>query len=278
MSILFLGNDPRQIYACEYLNHNHIDSTIYSKETIQDDMVLLLEKAEAIALPSPVSYDGININQTKLGIIDIINHINENSIILGGMINENIKKSLSEKGIKYFDYFNYPSFQIKNALLSAEGSIHFAKCHYKKSIYGSNTAIFGFGRIGKILAFSLKAHGADVCICARKSEDIAWSDMLGFKSFNISESQFKEKFKSKKYDIIFNTVPCNIINEDLVKALPSDTMIIDIASYPYGIDKSLAEKYNLDYHIESGIPGRYAPQSAGILVGETIMNIIYSER
>ncbi len=278
MSILFLGNDPRQNYACEYLKYNHnIDSIVYSKETIQDDIFLFLTKAEAIALPSPVSYDGVNISQTRFGVADIMNYISEKSVILGGMINENTKKSLYKKGIKYFDYFDYPSFQIKNALLSAEGALYFAKHHYKKSIYGSNAAILGFGRIGKILALSLKAQGADVCVCARKSEDIAWSNMLGFDSLNLYEPKFKDNFKSKKYDMIFNTVPCNILNEDFVKVLPRDTLIIDIASYPYGIDKSLVEKYNLNYHIESGIPGRYAPQSAGILVGETIMNIIYSE-
>jgi dipicolinate synthase subunit A len=64
------------------------------------------------------------------------------------------------------------------------------------------------------------------------------------------------------------------MGESFVKTLIDDTLIIDIASYPFGIDESLVKKYNLKYFRESGIPGRYAPKSAGEIMAKTIIDYI----
>ena len=42
-----------------------------------------------------------------------------------------------------------------------------------------------------------------------------------------------------------------------------DTKILDIASRPYGVSKEVVDKYNLDYYLYSGIPGKYDPKRAG---------------
>ena len=47
-----------------------------------------------------------------------------------------------------------------------------------------------------------------------------------------------------------------------------------MASFPYGIDDKLAAEYNLKYYKELGIPGRYAPMSAGEIIAKTIINNI----
>lgn len=273
MHILLLGNDPRQNYACEYFRYNDIESDVFAKDMIDDHLRTSIKKASHIVFPMPISVDGINVNGTNIAITNIIDIISPCSCVFGGKTNSNIKKLLDHNKIKYYDLSDFSTFQIKNALLSAEGAIYYASNYYHKSIYGSQISILGFGRIAKTLSFLLKAHGAEVCICARRSEDIAWAEMLGFDTVLIDD-HWGENFTKKRYDIIFNTIPCNIMSEYVVKMISSNSLIIDLASYPYGIDRSLADKYCLDYHIESAIPGRYAPQSAGILLAQTIMNII----
>ena len=37
---------------------------------------------------------------------------------------------------------------------------------------------------------------------------------------------------------------------------------MELSSAPYGIDRQAAERLGLLYRLESGIPGRYCPESA----------------
>ena len=62
------------------------------------------------------------------------------------------------------------------------------------------------------------------------------------------------------------------MDESFAKSINGDTIIIDLASYPYGIDESIVSEYDLKYFRELGIPGRYAPQSAGEIIAKTILN------
>ena len=81
----------------------------------------------------------------------------------------------------------------------------------------------------------------------------------------------------KGYDIVFNTIPDRIINIGFEKNSNEYPIIIDVASSPYGIGEEMAKKYNLNYHIESSIPSRYAPKAAGIVLGNLIIKILEEE-
>ena len=65
-----------------------------------------------------------------------------------------------------------------------------------------------------------------------------------------------------------------IMDEEFVRSTDPMTIIIDLASFPYGMDDKLAKEYNLKYYRELGIPGRYAPVSAGEIIAKTIINNI----
>ena len=127
-----------------------------------------------------------------------------------------------------------------------------------------------------MLAYLLHLQGAKITICARKDSDYTWSKLAGFDGFKIKtfENESNLNLIENKYDIIFNTIPFWIMGESFVKTLSDDTLIIDIASYPFGIDEALVKKYNLKYFRESGIPGRYAPKSAGEIMAKTIIDYI----
>lgn len=276
MSILFLGNDRRQSYACKYLIAKNIPAEHREDSKINDTLSSIIASAEIISLPVPTSKDGIHINGTDIEISDIGKIIREGCTIFGSNIGRELADIFAERRIIYYDYNEITDFQIKNALLSAEGAIHLAKSYYERSIYGSKIAVIGYGRIGKILSFLLRAQSSSVCIFARSANDISWSSVLGFEVVRLDESILTDHFANlkKEYDIIFNTVPHNVISENVIKHISTETLVIDLASSPYGIDLDLCKKYALNYHIESGIPGRYAPASAGALIGETILNII----
>ena len=155
MKILFLGGDLRQKYASDYMIKNGYDSKIYLDFDIKE-IENEIGKAQIIALPVPVSTDGIHLKTSENSILtdEIIEMANSNTVILGGKFTNRIKDKYVQNRV-IIDYMDIEPFQIQNALLSAEGAIHYAKGKFEKSIHGAKVAIFGCGRIGKILAYLL---------------------------------------------------------------------------------------------------------------------------
>ncbi len=76
------------------------------------------------------------------------------------------------------------------------------------------------------------------------------------------------------FDMLVNTVPAPIVDETILKNMRRDCLIVDIASAPYGVDFEAAKALGLDATAVGSLPGTTAPKSAGIIIGETILNII----
>ena len=284
MSILFLGGDKRQESVHIYLSKNGVPSDIWNGGCPFDEAIRKrIVDYDVIILPLPVSADGITLNVPDLTerpkLSDIIDRIKEGALVIGGKFAPAIKFLLDQKGIRYIDFFENEDFQIKNALLSAEGAIFAAMRLTDKALFGSKIAVVGFGRIGKLLALKARDLGAEVLICARKPSDIAWGECLGLKTLKIKHENGESSLSMLcgGYDIIFNTVPQWIFDESAVSKMSSDTIFIDLASPPFGIDERLAEKYSLRYTKEQGIPGKYSPASAGEIIGRSVMALLEME-
>lgn len=279
MNALFLGGDLRQSYACEYLNKHNISAEYYKDFDLDDKIPEKIKEASIVVFPIPVTKDGKHLNIKSDNLIELTKLIkltDENCLLFAGQFPEIIKEYLLAHNHIFVDFTDIESFQIQNALLSAEGAIYYAKQRLDKCIHGSEIAILGFGRIGKILAYLLHSQGAKITVCARKDSDFTWSKLIGFNGFKIKISGNRSNLDliNNKYDLIFNTIPFWIMDENFAKNKNSDTVIIDLASRPFGIDESLVSKYNLKYYRELAIPGRYAPQSAGEIIGKAIINYI----
>ncbi len=65
--------------------------------------------------------------------------------------------------------------------------------------------------------------------------------------------------KFGQYDIIYNTVPSMILHEERLKLLNKETIIIDLASKPGGVDFKKAEELGLNARLELSLPGKIAP-------------------
>ena len=64
---------------------------------------------------------------------------------------------------------------------------------------------------------------------------------------------------------------------DLLKNVDSQTVLIELASAPGGIDISEAKRLKSNVLWAASLPGKYAPQSAGELIGECVCDILESE-
>ena len=78
----------------------------------------------------------------------------------------------------------------------------------------------------------LAGIGAEVYVEARKYQDIAWIKTYGYKPVYISEL----RNYIAAMDIIFNTIPCRILDYEMLQMVGKDCLIIDLASKPGGVD------------------------------------------
>lgn len=166
-------------------------------------------------------------------------------------------------------YSDREEFAVKNAVPTAEGAIEQALRHSDITINGSKVLVCGYGRIGKVLSEMLRGMGADVTVSARKQSDLAWIKLNGFAG--IKTGDFAE---INSYNFIFNTIPSLILDENVIKELHKDTLIIDLASLPGGVDFDFAEKCGVKAIHALSLPGKIAPKSAGEIIESTILNIL----
>lgn len=168
-----------------------------------------------------------------------------------------------------FDYGARDDFAILNALPTAEGAIECAMREYEGTISGSKCLVAGFGRIGKILAHKLVLLGANVTVSARKPSDLAYVKALGYNALNT------EKLRTvKRFDIAFNTIPKLIFDRELLMNTDTNTLIIDLASLPGGVDFDTAEKLGIYAVRALSLPGKCAPKTAGEIIKTTVFDII----
>lgn len=138
------------------------------------------------------------------------------------------------------------------------------------TLHNSKCLILGFGRIGKILSKMLFGIGAKVTVEARKYSDLAYIKSFGYEGIFLS----KLTDIIKNFDLIINTIPCTVLNDEMLGRVNKDCLIIDLASKPGGLDIEKAKKQGIKAIWALSLPGKVAPITAGEIIKETIYNIL----
>ncbi len=189
-------------------------------------------------------------------------------------------KGLEDKVVFYgmcdyksgYDYMKYESYVLKNAFLTAEGAVTLIEENTNYSLFRANVLIIGYGRIGKALHKILKGYGADITVCSRSKESEAECVFNGARHIS-----FDELKKDNAAEIIINTVPHTVLTKAELSAIRKDAVILDLASFPGGIDTLVADSMGLLVLNGSRMPARYAEKTAGYLIGEAVSDIIEEE-
>ena len=131
-------------------------------------------------------------------------------------------------------------------------------------------AVTGYGKVGKVLASTLKALGADVTVFARKEQDFAYAYTKSIKSAGYDN--LKEGLND--FDVLINTVPVKVIDKEVMLHLNPDCLLIETASAPFGMDFQAAKELAFEVIKAGSLPGKVAPRTAGEIIGRSILPII----
>ena len=160
-------------------------------------------------------------------------------------------------------------FLWQNAKITAEGALFCAMKQLRRTIAGARVLVLGAGRVAECTADIFGSVGASVTIAARNTASLARASARGWSAVNINNVDLCG------YDVIINTVPCRIINED---AVPAGTVLLELASPPYGFDLEHARSRNIIAERLPSLPAAYAPVSAASAIADVVERVMEGER
>ena len=265
---ILLISDMRQVYLAEILTKrgNHVRCLdIRNKSTIKEQLVKLkvfLNEADVLILPIPVS-KGIE----KDDLNEILNrNVKNGTIVMGGCFLEEQKKILSERGIRYLDFMDDEVVTEENAVATAEGAIAELVRNCPYNIVGSKIIVTGYGCCGKAIAKKLGALGARVTVLARRSEARKQAKQDGFYAVDFAFGP-EEAMGAV---MLVNTVPAPVVTRLMIRELPRDAYILDIASNPGGTDFDCAKESGISADLVLGIPGRFSPKASAYILARAM--------
>ena len=280
--VSIIGGDLRIIKLAQMLAKDNFEVSVFGLEKEKslleldnikkcDSLDEATKNSDFIIGPIPLSSNGVYINtpfsDCEIELKSLADKLKGKTFVAGS-----IKKEFYDmvEECEVIDLIEREELAVLNAISTAEGAIQIAMEETPKTIHGTNILILGFGRIGKMLAKMLNGLGAHVSCEARKESDIAWIKAYGYKFVYLSD--LKENLGD--YEIIINTVPKIILDEENLRYVKKDSLLIDLASNPGGIDKQVVKKMGLKFVWALSLPGKVAPVTSAEYIKNTIYNIL----
>ena len=240
---IMLSNEGYEVGTYGFENAEDIvkNDKIYNYETIDD----CINNNDIIIGAIPFSSNKKEINMlftdNVLECKDFFDKISEKKIVIAGNIEEKYFSIANEKNFKLIDILKREELGVLNAISTAEGTINIAISETTANLHGSNILVMGFGKVGKVLAKMLDGIGANVYCEARKNVDLAWIKAYGYKPIRLDDLDKQ----LEKFDIIINTIPVLVLNNEKLHKVKKSCLIIDIASNPGGVDRKAAKENNI---------------------------------
>ena len=161
-------------------------------------------------------------------------------------------------------YARREEYQIAIARLTAEGAI--ALLRPETGLSGAHILLLGYGRLARLLARELQKAGALVTAAARSGEQRAWAEAEGIEALPLDALSGA----LDRFDVIIGTIPAPVLTEPLLALVRKDALLLELASAPGGIDAAAAHERGLRYIRAPGLPAKYAPERAAVILRDAV--------
>ena len=154
------------------------------------------------------------------------------------------------------------------AYITAEGTIGHILSEYGYVLRDAKIVLIGWGRIAKRLYDMIIPFTNHISVILRREDVIA-----RLKADGVIAENFRELDNAcADADIIINTVPSLVLNSDVINKLKHRAYLVDLASMPGGFAFDAAQSAGIKAVHLLALPGKCAPNSAGIALGKCIIN------
>lgn len=259
MNMLVMGGDARSAYLAQIAAAK--GWKVQTRYMDQFAQRLPNEKAmdawDVVALPYPVcEKDGMlwtPLSAQNIQMCEAMKEIDQVRCVVGG-------KGAALWRMDAFNPGDDEGFVMENAEITAEGAVFCAMRDGKSEIRRSCCVILGCGRIARFLAHKLDALGAEIIVAARKERDRVYIESSGWRAISFETQVFSAALAQA--DFVFNTVPYPVLDGEALRRMRYSAVLYELASAPYGFSMEDARRLGINAKLESGLPGKYAPQAA----------------
>lgn len=187
-----------------------------------------------------------------------------------GVAKPYLKELCARYGVPLIEIAEIDDIAILNSIPTAEGAIQIAMEETPFTIHKSRCFVLGFGRVAETLARHLKSLGAYTYVAARSEGALAriYEQSMEPVPFSCLDQVIPQA------DIIFNTVPAEVLYAGRLALLNRKCLIIDLASAPGGTDFKAADELGIKAIFAPGLPGKVAPETAGKILAEILPKLI----
>lgn len=273
---ILLISDMRQVYLAEILTkkgHNVRCLDIRNRETALQQLEKLkrfLDKADVLILPIPVQ----KVPEQEI-FYDILNkNLEKKTLVMGGCFSTEQRELLTGRDIHFLDFMEDTVVTEENAVATAEGTIAELVEKSPYNIDEAKVLVTGYGYCGKAIAKRLGALGARVTVLARRKEARKEAKGDGFYAVDFAFGPEEAMGAA----MVVNTVPALVVTEKIIRELPRDAYIVDIASGEGGTDFACAREYGIHADQVLGIPGKYAPKESAYILERSVERFILKEK
>ena len=280
LTVSVIGGDSRLIYTAKRLKEMGLSVVLAGMELYEPapgtDLCEIDEALErdVLLFGLPFSKNGETLHAPfhadPVPIDAIMRRLHSDQIVFAGMLSPANRLLFTSCGVTVCDYFKDDALTLYNAMLTAEALTGLLIRKLPCSLFGARIAITGYGRIGFYLARILKQLGAAVTVFARSELQLAKAKTVGLRAKPLRALREEDH----SFRALINTVPAAIVQTQELSRLNRDCILIEAASAPYGISEKEASQSGFSFYLASGLPGKYAPESAGAFIADTAVKML----
>lgn len=234
-------------------------------DCVKDASVLILPVAsndETGKIFAPSAEENLYFGEAEMELLA------ENAVIYCGVASVMLKNAAKTQNHKLIEVMDIDAVAVPNGYLTAEGTLYLAMTRFPVSISELKVAVLGYGRVGKATALLFRSMQSKVVVFSRNKKEIAEGRI------NRTDMRLYSGMDSvlPTIDLIINTVPAKIVDEHVMQLMKDGVLVIDLAAAPGGIDLDAARERAIEVLNAPGIPGKYAPVSAGNILADFYIN------
>lgn len=188
----------------------------------------------------------------------LLSAMNPGAHIILGWADPKLKAVAGDLGVELHEYEWDQDLMYLRGPAIVEGLLKVIIENTRFTIHKSTLCIVGQGTIGGLLTRTLLSLGAIVHVAARNPVQRAAAYAAGATSHEL----IGLPALAPKLDLLFSTVPHQIVGPEVLGLLPKHCLVADLAAPPGGINLSLAKELGLNAVWARGL-GRRAPITVG---------------
>lgn len=273
--IAIIGGDKRaECLAALCRTHGHQVTTLGLLE--EDEKSGGIRTAEILLFPYPFSVKGEtvpNLRNLPIHPAEVLHQAENAQYIVTGsgmeLALETVEQQKKQKW-RVQKYTDAPLFLQANTDISAEGALSYAMHQLPCALQGTHCLVVGYGLFGQAITQKLQGLGAVVTVAARSEGALAKAKLDGATAVPLWEMQTV----ASTVRILMNTVPVQVIGDEVLTRLPGNALLMELASAPYGFDLARAQNLGHMVALLPGIPGLYAPETAAQALYDAMMGVM----